>query len=124
MERNIKRYYEIKRAIITISHEAFNKAIRYKAFNNNSDKFITADRKKEMQDEQQKFIVAIRSEMNPNGAYKELAAYQNKKVTIIPTDEDINTYLLIFFDKEVDDRRLKVLLDSQANLFYLEEMIG
>lgn len=123
MERNIKRYYEIKRAIITISHEAFNKAIRYKAFNNNSDKFITADRKKEMQDEQQKFIVAIRSEMNPNGAYKELAAYQNKKVTIIPTDEDINTYLLIFFDKEVDDRRLKVLLDSQANLFYLEEMI-
>ena len=123
MERNIKRYYEIKRAIITISHEAFNKAIRYKAFNNNSDKFITADRKKEMHDEQQKFIVAIRSEMNPNGAYKELAAYQNKKVTIIPTDEDINTYLLIFFDKEVDDRRLKVLLDSQANLFYLEEMI-
>jgi HSP90 family molecular chaperone len=123
MERNIRRYYEIKRAIITISHEAFNKAIRYKAFNNNSDKFITADRKKEMQDEQQKFIVAIRSEMNPNGAYKELAAYQNKKVTIIPTDEDINTYLLIFFDKEVDDRRLKVLLDSQANLFYLEEMI-
>ena len=123
MERNINRYYEIKRAIITISHDAFNKAIRYKAFNNNSDKFITADRKKEMQDEQQKFIVAIRSEMNPNGAYKELAAYQNKKVTIIPTDEDINTYLLIFFDKEVDDRRLKVLLDSQANLFYLEEMI-
>lgn len=119
-----KRYYEIHRAVVTINHEAFNKAIRYKAFNNNSDKFITEDRKKEMQDEQQKFIVAMRKEMTPEGAYKELSEYQNKKVTIIPSHKNINKYLLVFFDKEVNDTRLKVVLDSELNLFYLEEMVN
>ena len=119
----IKKHYEIHRVAITISHEAFNKAIRYKAFNNGGDKFLTEDRKREMIDEQQKFIVALRSEMHENGAYKELSTYQNNKMTILPYPEDINQYILIFFDKEVDDNMLNLRVDLEKDLFYLEEVI-
>lgn len=115
------RYYEIHRDIFVVKHKDFNKAVRYKAFNNASDKFITAERKQEMLTEQKKFILALRAQMTPDGAYPNLAQYQNKKMTIIPSTKKDDEYLLVFFDKDTDNKGSTNLhIDKEKNLLYLE----
>lgn len=120
---NIIKHYEIERVSIRFTHEEFNKAVRYKAFNNGSKNFLTEERKREMATEQQKLIVALRKEMNIKGAYSTLAEYQNKKMTILPSLEDETEYIIVFFDVEVDERALPLKVDLEQNLFYLEERI-
>lgn len=116
------RHYEIHRELIKITHEAFNKAVRYKAFNNATDKFITEERKQEMLQEQKRFIIALREEMKSDGVYPDLAEYQNKKMTILPSNIKDNEYLLVFFDKEVDEyASTKLRYDEEKDLLYLEE---
>ena len=115
------RHYEIHRTLIQIKHERFNKAIRYKAFNNGTNKFITEERKQEMFQEQMKFILALRAEMKPNGVYPDLTEYKDKKMSIIPIESDDSMYMLIFFDKDIDDKKTIIKYDKEQDLLYIED---
>lgn len=106
---------EIHRHYIELKDKELNDKIRHNAFREVSD-----EETQKLYDNQKEFVLQLRTCMAENKSLESLIEYKDKIMSVLPFPDNEMAYLLVFYDKDVNNKQYDTQYDAEKDLFYIE----